>query len=82
MKSGQTFGCIRNLPSDATSLYEHISPEIPIHKEMFPWVPTIDEGVEGGVYPDFPSTRFERGEYAKIPVLAGTVLDEGKLPSH
>jgi len=57
-------------------------PELPIHKELFPWVPTVDEGVEGGVYPDFPSKLFARGEYAKVPILAGTSLDEGEPLPH
>ena len=57
-------------------------PALPISKELFPWVPAIDEGVEGGVYPDFPSKLFARGEYAKVPILAGTSLDEGEPLPH
>jgi len=76
--SSQTFDCLRNLPASSTSLSEHIMPALTSPKEIFPWVPTVDEGAEGGVYPDFPSKLFARGQYAKVPVLAGTSLDEGE----
>jgi len=78
---GETFECLRSLPSNSTSLFENIAPEAPLHGALFPWVPTVDEGAEGGLYPDFPSKLFESGHYAKVPILGGTCLDEGKFLS-
>ena len=45
--------------------------------EGFPWVPTIDG--PGGILPDFPSVLFKNGHFAKLPFIAGTNLDEGKI---
>ena len=82
VSSGKTFDCLRNLPSNSTSLVEHIMPSKPISRQIYPWVPTIDEGQEGSLLPDFPSKLFERGEFPKVPVLAGTCLDEGMTTNY
>jgi hypothetical protein len=44
--------------------------------EQFGFDPTIDGS--GGLYPDLPSRLFARGEFAKIPFICGTNLDEGE----
>jgi len=57
-------------------------PSKPISRQIYPWVPTIDEGQEGSLLPHFPSKLFERGEFPKVPVLAGTCLDEGMTTTY
>jgi len=43
--------------------------------ELFGFIPTID-GL-GGVFPDFPSKLFAKGQFAHLPFISGTNLDEG-----
>ncbi|KAG5220602.1 feruloyl esterase [Salix suchowensis] len=43
--------------------------------ELFAWDPTIDG--PGGILPDIPSKLLARGQFARLPFIAGTVLDEG-----
>ena len=43
--------------------------------EQSPWVPTIDG--PGGLIPELPSNLYAKGEFARIPFIAGTNLDEG-----
>jgi hypothetical protein len=82
-----TFDCLRNLSANTSSaIAEHISPKNPAQQELYPWAPSLDsESSEESVLPDFPSQlNLTSGEYAKVPILAGSVLDEGTdsfLPS-
>ncbi|KAJ7052646.1 extracellular triacylglycerol lipase precursor [Mycena amicta] len=41
--------------------------------EEFPWMPVLD----GELIKDLPSRIFARGQFAKLPFIAGTNLDEG-----
>jgi acetylcholinesterase len=43
--------------------------------EEFGFDPTIDG--PGGLFPDIPSKLFARGQFARLPFIAGTNLDEG-----
>ncbi|KAL0945836.1 hypothetical protein HGRIS_012119 [Hohenbuehelia grisea] len=45
--------------------------------EQFPWVPTLD-GI-GGLFPDFPSNLYARGQFAHLPFISGCNLDEGTV---
>ncbi|KAJ8473164.1 hypothetical protein ONZ45_g16397 [Pleurotus djamor] len=45
--------------------------------EIFPWDPVIDG--PGGLFPDIPSKLFKKGHFAKLPFIAGTVLDEATV---
>lgn len=47
--------------------------------ELFAWDPTIDG--PGGILPDIPSKLLAQGQFARLPFVAGTVLDEGTLTS-
>jgi hypothetical protein len=47
--------------------------------EQFPWEPVIDG--PGGLIPDLPSVLFKRGQFARLPFIAGTNLDEGDMLS-
>ena len=41
------------------------------------FVPVLDG--PRGVFPELPSTAWERGSFARLPLIAGTNLDEGPL---
>lgn len=44
-----------------------------------PWAtPTVDTG-RGSVFPDYASRLFERGQFARVPFIAGVNLDEGQF---
>lgn len=75
--SGNTFDCLRNATSDdiQTGLLTALSKVT----ENFAFDPTIDG--PGGLYPDLPSKLFRQGEFARIPFITGTNLDEGALLS-
>ncbi|KAG7445244.1 esterase 1 [Guyanagaster necrorhizus] len=45
--------------------------------EQLPFDPTLDG--DFGVFPDLPSQLFPRGQFARLPFIAGTNLDEGTL---
>ena len=44
-------------------------------QEQFPFCPVIDGA--GGIIPDIPSKLFAAGHFKKLPIMTGTVLDEG-----
>ena len=44
---------------------------------IFPFLPVLDG--PGGVLSDSPAKRLLRGAGARVPVLAGTNLDEGRF---
>ncbi|KAF9452094.1 extracellular triacylglycerol lipase precursor [Macrolepiota fuliginosa MF-IS2] len=73
--SGNTFDCIRQANSSEilTGLLDAIN-EAP---EEFAFDPTIDG--PGGLYPDIPSRLFAKGQFARLPFISGTNLDEGTL---
>lgn len=41
------------------------------------WGPTLDFR-PGSLLPDFPTKLYERGQFAKIPFIAGADLDDGE----
>ena len=43
--------------------------------EQFPFDPTLDG--PHGLFPDLPSELLPRGQFARLPFIAGTNLDEG-----
>ncbi|KAK0194628.1 esterase 1 [Armillaria mellea] len=45
--------------------------------EQFPFDPTLDG--PHGLFPGLPSELFPRGQFARLPFIAGTNLDEGTL---
>jgi hypothetical protein len=68
--SGSTFGCLRNASS--TEIFEGLSVPSP---DLFPWDLVIDG--PGGIIPDLPSVLLKGGQFARLPFIAGTNLDEG-----
>ena len=68
-----TFQCIRS--ANSSDLLQAIGTTYAKAIEQFPWVPTLDG--PGGVFPDLPSRLYAKGQFAKIPFISGTNLDEG-----
>ncbi|KAJ7766330.1 extracellular triacylglycerol lipase precursor [Mycena maculata] len=73
--SGNTFSCLQN--ASTTEIFEGILASIAEATEEFPWDPVIDG--PGGLIPDLPSVLFRRRQFARLPFMAGTNLDEGTL---
>ncbi|KAJ7305388.1 extracellular triacylglycerol lipase precursor [Mycena albidolilacea] len=71
--SGSTFGCLRS--ANTTEIFDGLSAAMAAGIEQFPWQPVIDG--PGGFIPDLPSVLFKRGQFARLPFIAGTNLDEG-----
>lgn len=74
--SGHTFDCLQNAPSD--EILNGLVNAINEAPEQFAFDPTIDG--PDGLYPDLPSRVFAQGNFAKIPFISGTNLDEGMMP--
>ena len=68
-----TFDCIRNATS--TEIFSGLQAAISKAPEEFAFDPTIDG--PGGLYPDIPSRLLTRGNFAQLPFISGTNLDEG-----
>ena len=52
-----------------------LSPSLAI--ELYPFVPVLDGS--GGIVSDYPAKRLSRGVGGRVPLMAGTNLDEGLL---
>ena len=72
--SNDTFSCLRR--ADLETLVDATSEAYARSSEQFPFQPAIDGS--GGLLPGLPSGFWERGEFARIPFLAGTCQDEGE----
>ncbi|KAJ7700400.1 esterase 1 [Mycena rosella] len=73
--SGSTFGCLRS--ASTSEIFEGLSAALAEANELFPWYPVLDG--PGGLIPDLPSVLFERGQFARLPFIAGTNLDEATV---
>lgn len=70
-----TFHCLRS--ANSSTLLQAIGISLEKANEQYPWVPTIDGS--DGVFPDIASRLYDRGQFAKIPFISGTNLDEGNF---
>jgi acetylcholinesterase len=68
-----TVDCL--LEANSTDILEGLNSSREKAVEGFPWDPTLDG--PGGIYPDYPSVMFKLGQFARIPFISGTNLDEG-----
>ncbi|KXN82866.1 Lipase 2 [Leucoagaricus sp. SymC.cos] len=75
--TGNTFDCLRKPEPNSTELFNGIETAISESPEEIPFDPTIDG--PGGLYPDIPSELFARGQFARLPFIAGTNLDGGTV---
>ncbi|KAH6906711.1 triacylglycerol lipase 3 [Coprinopsis sp. MPI-PUGE-AT-0042] len=72
--SGRTFACLRNASqAEVKASYNQLTDNTFLQEW---WGPTLDQR-PGSLFPDFPSRLYERGQFAKIPFIAGADLDEG-----
>ena len=70
-----TFDCLRS--ADYRTVNNASIFAYNMSSEAYPFTPVIDG--PGGMVPDLPSRLYARGEFAKIPIITGTSLDEGEL---
>lgn len=70
-----SFPCIRAASSSDLQMAITLSSQK--QTEQFPWVPNFDG--PNGLYPDFASNLYKKGQFSRIPFIAGTNLDEGML---
>ncbi|KAJ7759734.1 extracellular triacylglycerol lipase precursor [Mycena maculata] len=73
--SGDTFSCLRDVNS--TEIFQGLAAALTESTNQFPFAPVIDGS--GGLIPDLPSVLFKRGQFTRLPFIAGTNLDEGTL---
>ncbi|KAM6501326.1 extracellular triacylglycerol lipase precursor [Amanita muscaria] len=73
--TGNTFSCLQ--AANSSDIIQGLLVSITESPEMFPWPPVLDG--PNGVVPDYASRRFLRGEFARLPFIAGTNLDEGTI---
>ncbi|KAF7376885.1 Carboxylic ester hydrolase [Mycena sanguinolenta] len=71
--SGSTFGCLAQ--ANTTEILQGFALVSAVSTTLTPWPPVLDG--PGGLIPDFPSALFQSGQFARLPFIAGTVLDEG-----
>ncbi|KAH6896272.1 triacylglycerol lipase 3 [Coprinopsis sp. MPI-PUGE-AT-0042] len=72
--SERTFACLRNASeAEVKASYNHLTDNTFLQEW---WGPTLDQR-PGSLFPDFPSRLYERGQFARIPFIAGADLDEG-----
>lgn len=67
------FQCLRT--ANSSTLLQAIEVSFTKANVQFPWVPVLDGPY--GVYPDLASRLYEKGQFSRIPFIAGTNLDEG-----
>ncbi|KAK0467016.1 extracellular triacylglycerol lipase precursor [Desarmillaria tabescens] len=70
-----TFPCVQNASS--SEVYEGFLQAYSKATEQFPFCPTLDG--PSGLFPDLPSRLLPTGQFARLPFIAGTNLDEGTL---
>ncbi|KAF8909723.1 esterase 1 [Gymnopilus junonius] len=71
--TANTFSCLRK--ANSTEIFSGVANAVANSPDAFPFSPTIDG--PGGLIPDLPSHLFARGQFARLPFIAGTNLDEG-----
>ncbi|KAJ7059262.1 extracellular triacylglycerol lipase precursor [Mycena amicta] len=75
VNSSTTFACLQN--ANSSELLSGFAASLAEEDETFPWDPVLDG--PGGLIPDLPSVLFKRGQFARLPFISGTNLDEGTV---
>ncbi|KAK0450541.1 triacylglycerol lipase 3 [Desarmillaria tabescens] len=70
-----TFDCL--LQANTSAIYQGFSESYALAIERYPFVPSLDG--PSGLLPDLPPHLWENGEFARLPFISGTNLDEGRL---
>lgn len=73
--STDSFDCLKSLPAAQLLAAQERVRTVPIYSFAFVFSPSVD----GDLVPDSPHALLSRGEFAKIPFIAGNVLDEGTI---
>ncbi|KAJ7643875.1 extracellular triacylglycerol lipase precursor [Roridomyces roridus] len=73
--SGSTFDCLQK--ANTTEIFQGLAMAASHPTGILPWNPVIDG--PGGIIPDLPSVLLQNGQFAKLPFISGTNLDEGTL---
>jgi len=71
--SNDTFSCL--LSASESDILAALNPGYALNP--FPFLPVFDG--PGGILSDYPAKRLSLGVGARVPVLAGTNLDEGQF---
>lgn len=71
--SGNTFACLK--AANSSDIFHGLLTALALSPELFAFDPTIDG--PDGLYPDIPSRLFAKGQFARVPFITGTNLDEG-----
>ncbi|KAF5364921.1 hypothetical protein D9758_008164 [Tetrapyrgos nigripes] len=69
----KTFDCLRD--ANITDIVQGVNDAKAKIVEFLPWDPVLD----GALFPDAPSAMWKFGQFAQIPFIAGTNLDEGPV---
>lgn len=69
--------CLRTLPLDELMHASKVLLEHAGNNAFFPWYPVLEGDWEGSWLTFRPSDMIVRGTFSKIPVVLGSVLDEG-----
>ncbi|KAJ7059269.1 extracellular triacylglycerol lipase precursor [Mycena amicta] len=75
VNSSTTFACLQN--ANSSELLAGFNASLAKATERVPWDPVLDG--PGGLIPDLPSVLFKKGQFARLPFISGTNLDEGTL---
>ncbi|KAJ7908703.1 esterase 1 [Mycena leptocephala] len=75
MQIDSPFNCLRTVNSSV--LLNAFEASTAQSNQQYPWAPTIDG--PGGILPDLPSKLFSAGQFARLPFIAGTNLDEASI---
>jgi len=73
--TGNTFDCLRQ--ANTSEIFSGVLNALGRAPEEFGFDPTFDG--PGGLLPDMASTILNSGNFAKLPFIAGTNLDEGTI---
>ena len=74
VEPNQTFDCLREASVD--TLIQALATFTQGNTELFPFSPVLDGN--DGLIPDLPSRLLASGKFARIPLIAGTNLDDGQ----
>jgi acetylcholinesterase len=72
--------CLRSLPLDLLMRASKILLDRAAHNAFFPWSPVLEGDFDGGKaswLSTRPSSRIMRGLFNKVPIIMGSVRDEG-----
>ncbi|KAK0499036.1 extracellular triacylglycerol lipase precursor [Armillaria luteobubalina] len=71
-----TFDCLQ--AANTSAVYQGFVEAYELATENNPFYPALD-GPLGGILPDLPTRLWAKGQFATIPFISGTNLDEGTL---